>query len=1110
MRSLKIWGTILAVSAALVSSAHAAPAAPKKAKKVIPTSSTTVNAAPVAVEDKARKEPAQFSWTTRESSVDMDARAELKRDETIGKLKNILPTIGEGPQKAELIFRLSELYTAKSKFLHMHAMQIWDAQLDAWNKSGAKGEAPKLEQVAELTAGQSSKSEALKLYRQILERYPDYPRKDEVLYNLGSALYDQGDKKDGVAMYWKLLKQFPNSDFSPDAWLQLGEHFFNANKLSEAVKAYSKAAETKKPRIYSFALYKLAWCDYNLQEYDNALTKFREVIAYAKSQKETKGGAAMAERDRIQLTEEALSDMVRVYSNLDAVDEAFNYYTQELGAERAAKYLQRLALLYHDNGKFAVEIQTYEELNARYPYAAEAPQNQTAIMNAYAQVGKNDRVRREVRRLIDLYSPNGVWANHNVGNTQVLEQAFKVVEAELAGLVTEQHRAAQSTKLVETYLLARDIYKEYLDKFTNSLNSYKFRFYYSEILFELKEFEAAAAQYASVVNENRNGEFTKAAAYAAVLSWEKVVSGVKEELGERIDDIKQGKNKGALQKLERLQDLTKGQAYTAEPLLPAEKSLADACDLYTSIAPTDPEIVKVKFKSARLYYIHNHFEEAAQRFGEIIDHWPNDELARLSAESIVQSFNVREDWAQLNVWSRKFEGNKALMADAKFKKKIGEFVEGASFNEIHFVVEPKGDAHVTADRYSAFVAEFPHSKYALVALYNAMVNYDNVNVLEKAIATADKILVEYKDVKLDAETDAAATDATSTASAQGSQLPKAEVLREKTLFLRASFAERLAQFAQAAALYEAYVAEFKDGSKVSDALFNAALYREGLGEFDKAIANYTAYVTRFPASPDVADINWRMGLILEKKNDYNAAYNHFVTYGRTYAKTQATAQVCADFRAAKALSKLGREKEARVLYSGLLTNYSKLSDADKTKGCAAEAGATAAFYGIEPDYEAYTAITLSGGEDQMARNLVKKLDMVDSLQKRYTQVLSLGHGDYGIASLYRIGAIYQQLAQAIFATQCPKRLDADQCGIYQAALQEKAFPLEEKAIEAFDKAMSKAYELGIYNEWLAKTQEALRTYEPDKFPDVHAYDMMAGESIFRAPELVASKTEANR
>ncbi len=416
--------------------------------------------------DEQRKAPAQFGWTTRTEGVDMDARADQKRDEAIAKLKKLMPTVPEGPQKAELVFRLSEMYWSKSKYLALRSMQLWDQALDAWSKAGSKGEQPKLEKVAEHDQSELYKREALKLYEKILKDYPNYPRKDEVLYNLGSALYESGDKTKGVEMYWTLIKQFKDSVFAPDAWLQLGEHFFNANKVNQAQKAYTEAANAsrpdpkdptrEKPRIYSYAQYKLAWCDYNLQEYESALQKFRDVVAYAKRQK---GGDAskgqIGEQDRVQLMGEAMSDMIRTYSHLDAVEDAFEFYTQELGPEKAYKYMRRLAQLYNTEGKGALEIQTYQELNKRSPYAPEAPANQTAIMNAYAQLGKNDMVRKEVRVLIDNYSPNGPWAQKNAGNQKILDAAFEVVEQELAGLVTEQHRAAQQTKLVDTYKLTR-------------------------------------------------------------------------------------------------------------------------------------------------------------------------------------------------------------------------------------------------------------------------------------------------------------------------------------------------------------------------------------------------------------------------------------------------------------------------------------------------------------------------------------------------------------------------------------------------------------------------------------------------------------------------------
>jgi len=600
-----------------------------------------------------------------------------------------------------------------------------------------------------------------------------------------------------------------------------------------------------------------------------------------------------------------------------------------------------------------------------------------------------------------------------------------------------------------------------------------------------------------VVTENPKGEFTKPAAYTAILAWEKVVSGVQEEVGKKIVETKAGKAKGELAKLEQIAELKKGKKYESTPLNDAESKLADACDRFVDIAPEDDEVVKVKFKSARLYYIHNQFEEAAKRFGEVIDRWPKDELARIGAKSILESFNVREDWTQLNQWSRKFRDKKLLMSDKDFATKVAEFIEGASFNEVHFVIEPKSEALEIANRYSGFVSELPQSKYAMVGLYIAIVNYDKSNLLERAIDQGEKLLKEYKAFKISA-------DDMEKSKREGAGLPEPSDLREKVLFMVASFHERLAEFDRAADYYEQYLTEFPKGPKRADAFFNAGVLREGLGDLEAALKNFNAYVKEYPNQKDANDILWRIGVILEKKKDSKAALAHFANLAHNQ-KDSAARRLCAEYKVLQGHLKPGApDREARAEFEGMLKGYAKLPSDDKQDPCALEAAAHSAFALLEQQYNDYLAISLQvKSEKDMAKNLLKKLDMVQKLQDAYTSVLKIGQGDYGIASLYRIGFVYQHLAKAIFDTPCPKKLDEDQCMIYQSELHAKAFPLEDKAIEAYDNALKKAYELGIYDDWLAKAQEALRVYEPQRFPEPHEYDLIASEKVFELPELVS-------
>ena len=65
-----------------------------------------------------------------------------------------------------------------------------------------------------------------------------------------------------------------------------------------AVTAYERSMEYKRPPIYGVSLYKLAWCDYNAQDYKAALGKFKEVIKQSEGDK--------GEKDAIQLKNEAL------------------------------------------------------------------------------------------------------------------------------------------------------------------------------------------------------------------------------------------------------------------------------------------------------------------------------------------------------------------------------------------------------------------------------------------------------------------------------------------------------------------------------------------------------------------------------------------------------------------------------------------------------------------------------------------------------------------------------------------------------------------------------------------------------------------------------------
>jgi TolA-binding protein len=462
----------------------------------------------------------------------------------------------------------------------------------------------------------------------------------------------------------------------------------------------------------------------------------------------------------VQLKGEALGDLARFFSYVDEVETAFAYFKKKGGEDIALRYSTKLGELFKGQGKWDLEIQTYKMLNKKYPMAPKAPALQARIVSAYSKLNKKQLVRQEVERLVDLYRPNTPWykAQERNKDSAALEYAYDLTESHLRDLVTEYHRDAQKRKNIETYELARDIYKKYLEAFRDSDTAYQMNFFYGEVLWALKEWKNAALEYDRVarweLKAGKRGRFARTSAYNAILAWEKIAAeGVKGTLRKNVKIVEK-KKKGKVTRNTRIKiaKLQKDKSYEEEPIPEVELKLSAACDLYFNIAdPKDKDLPAIKFKAAFIYYKHNHFVEAAQRYFEMIERWPGTDLSRKSANLILDSMNVKKNWEELEKYARAFRGNKKLVGkDKKFKEQVQTLVEGAAFKSIlkadkvaialADAEEQKQGRANSATRFRGFHTEFPKSVYAETALFNALLIYDKADELDNAIEAAELLL----------------------------------------------------------------------------------------------------------------------------------------------------------------------------------------------------------------------------------------------------------------------------------------------------------------------------------------------------------------------------------
>jgi len=244
------------------------------------------------------------------------------------------------------------------------------------------------------------------------------------------------------------------------------------------------------------------------------------------------------------------------------------------------------------------------------------------------------------------------------------------------------------------------------------------------------------------------------------------------------------------------------------------------------------------------------------------------------------------------------------------------------------------------------------------------------------------------------------------------------------------------QWARAAGELERVAATDKDPQRARDALWQAAELQEKDGSpaaRAAAVRDYERYAKQYPQPLDGA-LEARLRLAEIAQRDGNAA--------RRLALMKEIQQT---------------ERSAGAARS------------DRTRAVGAQATLALA----EPAYEAYRSVALV---EPLQRQLKLKKTRMEEALKAYGAAADYGVASVTTAATYRTGAIYQDFAKALLASERPKlaRAELEQ---YNVLLEEQAFPFEEKAAELHEINARRAA-TGVYDEWVRASYKALAALRP--------------------------------
>ncbi len=1059
-----------------------------------------------------------------------------KRRSQIENLQKIIQlTPDDSPEKPDLLFRMGELYFEESKHFFYEANRKDDDYIRAMNAGDKAGqERAKADKEELLKKSKEFATLATDSYADIVQRFKDFKRTDEVLYFLGHNLMEQGDERKALAAYGRLIKQFakpPNvSKYLPDAYLAYAEYYFLNSKgkrdqLLQALKYYQLAEQFPENQAYAFSIYKQGWCYFNLGDYEKAMDKFKAVVLYGQF-----AGAQAVEKDggkggRNTLIREARADYVKAFARSErAARNARADFGSVTGEdEEQWAMLRSLANLYYGDGKDREAALTYNTLIQLRPRSPEAPGFQGRIVDCVLRAGNKKMTVDQVRRLVTIHDDvvkSGAIKSDK--DKKALEEARDLSERTLSNLAVNWHNEAKKTRDDDTFGYANEVYGDYLALFSDNKKAYDLRFFWSELLNDnLQRYDRSAEQYTLVFAQDialiekgeKPGKWMKNAAYNAVLAWDEVV--------------KQAEQKGTLKNPDVSDPAKKAE------IAPLRKSLLDASERYLKYVTDGDKQVEIAFKVANIYYRHNHFDEAVPRFAAIAEKhaaykFENGEKAgELAANLILDTYNLQNDWAKVNEWARRFYADSKL-AQGDFKAQLAQVVEQSAFKLVN-QMEANKEYAKAAEAYLAFVSEFPRSEIAEKALFNASIDFYQAKMLDRAIETRKRIISQY---------------------------PKSEFV-PACIYANAEALEAIGDFAEAADHYEQYVRGFESSnakkapvkrssargrrgkaaapppsgkeqvweeSKAQIALFNAGVFRDGLGQYRSALKNRERYLELWPSSPDAEAVFLSITSLHEKAGAWTRAMKHLEEYERKYIRDP-NKVLMAEGRIAQIYAeKLRKPRDARRIHGRIWSYYEKLNSAQKRRldNAALDAVARAHYELSDEDWRAFTSLKLRWGQgrymaDHFKKSLQDKVKAMGAVQKRYTQTVQFKSGDPAICALYKIGEALHHMADAVENAPMPKGAPEELQMAIQDELASQALPIKEQAAEAYAVTVQKGQELDIFNDCFQKSLARLRDgYRPYQFPAMRedrleltqAAERVLGGDILAAIQPIPVMTQA--
>ena len=922
-----------------------------------------------------------------------------------------------------VMYRLAELYYEKSMIDYSEKTKKYDEDIEKFDK-GEITEEPVIPEI--------DFSDSIRLYTEIIRKFPDFKHVGSVYYLLGYCYAESGQTEKAAQVWLTLLEKNLAGENYVELRLRLGDYYFAENNLQKAEMHYTEGSKFPESAFYDQIIYKLAWTYYRQSRLDDAVGMFTRLLVYSDEMK--KQGIDKGQN----LRKEAVQYIAISFADDEwgSADKAIGYFGKLEENSFEVEVFTQLATYFDENNKYAEAEKIYRHLLSRYPNHENSPKIHNALILLCGRARDFDKAFAETEIFAMKYMLNSEWAEVNKKNAVAVRDASELAMAALLNSALHHHEQAQALKdkdpekSAEEYKKASEFYREYLRNFPYTDDNYDVTFDFANALFYHGDVSAAVVAYERVRDDKKQDKYRDDAAYQVFLCY----NNLWENSAER--------RKAAEEK-------------AGKPLSLLESKLVESSDSYMELAKEQDDKPAVAYNVARIYYDHDLYADAEPRYLAIIDGFTNTEPAVMASKDIIAYYTAKKDWPNVAKWSKIFEEKfRNRPKDGKIgKDEFATYRAGAMFNYAR-QLEEEGKHAEAAEEYLKIVAENPKHKDADKALFNAAVNYSRATMFESALKQQERIYTEYP----------------------------YSPLAPQSLAQVAYNAEMGFEHEKAVESYKKLYEKYPTYKGKSDAVYNAALLLEKLQKYGEAANYYRLYYNDERSKPEGKEALFSAAAMLQKAGKWKEAVKSYDNFASTFANDASMTDLVA-----KSYYLIARIYEDNIRSKKMTkASYEKLLSfvaAKKiTSGDSMHYAAEAKFKLLEDEFNAYLKLKITGkNEKQLVANYAKKRDSMKALKTKYNEVIKFQAFEWMMAAMYRLGYLDQSFADALYDSEPPADLSEEEEEEYVNQLKEQAEPIEEEAVTYYSKALEKARELKAFNKWTQLITEKLAVMRPAEY-----------------------------